>query len=326
MFGSKNRLSSDEIKALKAQVQQDIEFYHKMDNEKSQLEANVAEIRDSRQQVEQEIAQLNDNISGATAYIQENINVEASMIYELENASRQLAVSNEDFVNLKSLINKQYNETAELVDANKHFTTPSKMLQELPAELHEQNAKYTEQLNYMAEYSKQMSVLSLNAAIEAGRMGENGMQFVNSAEAIRNYVANYNVSIEAMRKQMAESEEKIAKMEEQIKHLISLLKDNNVATGKLFKHIGDVENASKKVGFDDYANTLDNARNNLIGIKNIDEELLKTEERNRMQISDMEAEFEAQLKNEDEFLATIHPIFQKASEIAKENAVEVEQL
>ena len=45
-----------------------------------------------------------------------------------------------------------------------------------------------------------------------------------------------------------------------------------------------------------------------------------------MQIADMEAEFEAQLKNEDELLRTIEPFFEKAKDEAEANALEVEQL
>lgn len=115
-------------------------------------------------------------------------------------------------------------------------------------------------------------------------------------------------------------------MEEDIKHLISLLKDNNVATGKLMKHGTTVDSAVKKLQLDECILAIDNSRSNIIGIKNTDEELLKIEERNRMQISDMEAEFEAQLKNEDEFVVAIEPYFHKASSIAKENKLEVEQL
>ena len=199
-----------------------------------------------------------------------------------------------------------------LVDANKHFTSPSKTLQELPGELKIQNKSYSKQLDFMAEYSKQMGVLALNAAIEAGRMGESGMQFVEAAEQIRNYVSNYNNCIEEMRNQITSSAERVAQAEETIKHLISLLKDNNVAAGRLLKNCGEVNKASDKVMYEEYPQRLDALRGEMIGIKNNEEDLLKTEERNRMQIADMEAEFEAQLKNEAELLDVIEPFFEKA--------------
>lgn len=326
MFGNKKRMSSEEIKAMKEQVEKDIVFYHQMADAKAQIDANISEIDDSRRQVEQEIAQVNDNVSYAASHMQDNISTEASMIFELENLAREMKLMNQDNDFLRNLVAKNYEQTAALVDANKHFTSPSKSLQELPGELKLQNKSYKQQMDFMAEYSKQMGVLALNAAIEAGRMGESGMQFVDAAEQIRNYVSNYNNCIEAVRNQIEESEAKLAQAEETIKRLISLLKENNVATGKLLKNCGDVQKAADKVFYGEYPDRVEAVRGELIGVKNSDEELLKTEERNRMQIADMEAEFEAQLKNEDELLRTIEPFFEKAKDEAETNALEVEQL
>ena len=326
MFGNRKRMSADEIKSMKEQVDQDIVFYHQLADAQGQMNANISEIKDSRRQVEQEVSQINDNISYGITHIQDNINAEASMIYELENMSRELKMTSQDFESLKQSIGKNYEETVNVVDANKHFTTPSKMLQDLPGELKEQNKLYSKQIEYMAEYSKQMSVLALNAAIEAGRMGDGAMQFVDAAEQIRNYVSNYNNCIEEVKKNIDEHNERIDRMEEQIKHLITQLKDNNVATGKLLKRCGDIKNASDKISFEEYPDRIEASRNELIGVKNTNEELLKTEERNRMQIGDVEAEFEIQIKNESEYLGAVEPFLEKAKAMADANKLEVEEL
>ena len=97
MFGNKKRMSSEEIKAMKEQVEKDIVFYHQMADAKAQIDANISEIDDSRRQVEQEIAQVNDNVSYAASHMQDNISTEASMIFELENLAKVLLVIyNED--------------------------------------------------------------------------------------------------------------------------------------------------------------------------------------------------------------------------------------
>ena len=92
MFGNKKRMSSEEIKAMKEQVEKDIVFYHQMADAKAQIDANISEIDDSRRQVEQEIAQVNDNVSYAASHMQDNISTEASMIFELENLAKVLLV------------------------------------------------------------------------------------------------------------------------------------------------------------------------------------------------------------------------------------------
>ena len=89
-------------------------------------------------------------------------------------------------------------EMAQLVEENKHFTTPSKFLNEFPVALKAENEKTREELEKMQDCGKQMGVLALNAAIEAGRMGEGGKQFVTAAETIRVSAGTYDELIERL--------------------------------------------------------------------------------------------------------------------------------
>ena len=80
------------------------------------------------------------------------------------------------------------------------------------------------------------------------------------------------------------------------------------------------------MSFEEYPDRIEASRNELIGVKNTNEELLKTEERNRMQIGDVEAEFEIQIKNESEYLGAVEPFLEKAKAMADANKLEVEEL
>ena len=91
-------------------------------------------------------------------------------------------------------------EMAQLVEENKHFTTPSKFLNEFPVALKAENEKTREELEKMQDCGKQMGVLALNAAIEAGRMGEGGKQFVTAAETIRVSAGTYDELIDQAHK------------------------------------------------------------------------------------------------------------------------------
>ena len=88
----------------------------------------------------------------------------------------------------------------------------------------------------MKEQNKQMSVLSLNAAIEAGMLGEQGKLFVEAAESIREASVSYDSAIDAVKQELSEAKAEISALKEQVSHLVGLLKDNNVATTKLMKH------------------------------------------------------------------------------------------
>ena len=80
-----------------------------------------------------------------------------------------------------------------------------------------------------------MGVLALNAAIEAGRMGDGGKQFVTAAETIRVSAGTYDELIDQAHKRLADSDERIAELEEQVHRMVTLLKENNVAMTKLMK-------------------------------------------------------------------------------------------
>lgn len=83
--------------------------------------------------------------------------------------------------------------------------------------------KIAEELSRMEDLGRQMGVISLNAAIEAGRMGESGRKFVGAAEEIRVYAGKYQSmaeglkkQTEGLKKQLSEAQEKIAAFSEQL--------------------------------------------------------------------------------------------------------------
>lgn len=119
----------------------------------------------------------------------------------------------------------------------------------------------------MQECGKQMGVLALNAAIEAGRLGESGKQFVTAAEDIRSYAANYDAVIEESRVQLKDSEKRIAELEEQMHHLISLLKENNIATARLMKSCSDVTRQADATGEIKLSGQLGGIVNELISLR-----------------------------------------------------------
>ena len=211
-------------------------------------------------------------------------------------------------------IRKGNEEALKLVDNNKHFTSPSKYLSELPSTFREANQKYSGHIGKMSEYCKQMGVLALNSAIEAGRLGDSGKVFVNSCEVIRTYATNYENEIALMKEEISASNEKIAYLEEQVRHLVGLLKENNVATAKLMKQCGETSDfaGELKLGID--FDSITELKTNVIDLKNAEEEILKSGERNRMQLEDMFAEIETQQKNQEEILKSVLPVLNTKEE------------
>lgn len=313
MFG-KNKVSQEDIERLKRTVEIDDQFFADTGSKGEMFHATMAEIKESHRQVEADVAQVKDNVQNAAALAAGNVEIEAGLGRAIGECRDAMLVQEEKQKKLVLDVHQLYEDSTKLVDDNKHFTTPSKYLSEFPGTLKSANQQFSEKLDRMQEYGKQMGVLALNAAIEAGRLGESGKQFVTAAEDIRSYAANYDAIIAESRTQLAESKQQIAELEEQMHHLIGLLKENNIATARLMKSCAEVTRGADAVNEASLSETLSSVVNDIVGLRNADEEIVKSEERNRMQLEDLAEEFHSQQKNQQEIGQMVDPLYRHVIE------------
>lgn len=313
MFG-KNKVSQEDIERLKRTVEIDDQFFADTGSKGEMFHATMAEIKESHRQVEADVAQVKDNVQNAAALAAGNVEIEAGLGRAIGECRDAMLVQEEKQKKLVLDVHQLYEDSTKLVDDNKHFTTPSKYLSEFPGTLKSDNQQFAEKLDRMQEYGKQMGVLALNAAIEAGRLGESGKQFVTAAEDIRSYAANYDAIIAESRTQLAESKQQIAELEEQMHHLIGLLKENNIATARLMKSCAEVTRGADAVNEAALSEALSSVVNDIVGLRNADEEIVKSEERNRMQLEDLAEEFHSQQKNQQEIGQMVDPLYRHVIE------------
>lgn len=308
MFG-RNKANQQELEKLKQTLQMDDAFFESVGEKKDMYAATASEMEESRRQAAVGIEQIRQNITNASELAAGNVEVELA----LTASFRDLAEKAEGIENTHGEVTEHFRDilekTTELVDANKHFTSPSKYLNEVPAKMRARNKDTGRQLDQMEEFGKQMGVLALDAAIEAGRLGESGKQFVASAEAIRSYAANYDEVIAKARKELSDAEEEVQRLEEEVRRLVSLLKDNNIATTKLMKSCGDVVREAEKAGEASIDEDLEMLINQVTILRNADDEIVKSEERNRMQLEDLTEELDSQAKNQKELAQMADPFF-----------------
>ena len=301
MFGSKNKMTSEQVQEMKDRLESDKQYIHDVAKSAEALETSMAEIKESCGRTAEYANQVSENVISTAESAKSNIEVEAALIHSIDEYDGAVSKTKTDMDTLAGMIKVQNEEAMQLVDSNKHFTSPSKYLSEVPAALRETSQKYS-------GYIGKMGVLALNSAIEAGRLGESGKAFVNSCEVIRTYATNYETEIGLMKEELSQANERAAYMEEQIRHLVSLLKENNIATAKLMKQCGETNELAARLnpGIDN--EVLTEFKKNVIDLKNAEEEILKSEERNRMQLEDMFTEIETQQKNQEEIVGQVLPI------------------
>lgn len=308
MFG-RNKISQEEIERLKNKINIDNAFFTEIEDQKDMFDASVAELAESYRQVAADVTQISENMNNAITLASGNAEIENNLgvivndyRQRVQEKELQQQAADEGFHQL-------LDATTRLVDANKHFTTPSKYISEFPSNYKAQNQSYRENLDQMEEFGKQMGVLSLQAAIEAGRLGEDGRQFVEAAEDIRTYAANYDKVIAQTREQLQQSDDRLTELEKQVHHLITLLKENNIATAKLMKLCQDAVNKADALSQNPLMDDFIEIQNKMSTLRNADEEIVKSEERNRMQVDDLNEEFLAQQKNQKEIFRMIDPLY-----------------
>lgn len=308
MFG-RNKISQEEIERLKNKINIDNAFFAEMEDQKDMFDASVAELAESYRQVVADVTQISENMNNAITLASGNAEIENNLgvivndyRQRVQEKELQQQAADEGFHQL-------LDATTRLVDANKHFTTPSKYISEFPSNYKAQNQSCRENLDQMEEFGKQMGVLSLQAAIEAGRLGEDGRQFVEAAEDIRTYAANYDKVIAQTREQLQQSDDRLNELEKQVHHLITLMKENNIATAKLMKLCQDAVNKADALSQNPLMDDFIEIQNQMSTLRNADEEIVKSEERNRMQVDDLNEEFLAQQKNQKEIFRMIDPLY-----------------
>jgi len=160
---------------------------------------------------------------------------------EFTNVRTMLQEDETERNKIKESVHKQVEQADTAVDKYKQCTELAEQIQKAREGLADNVGHMQNQLKQMAGLSKDMSVLSLNCAIEAGRMGESGRSFIAAAEDVRQMSCAYEQAAQSAAEQLAELERKIQEMEKQALGLAKGLSDGQSSITRLSKSILDQE-------------------------------------------------------------------------------------
>lgn len=285
MFGNKkSKLIEEQNRALLAQMAEKREAF----------DADFAQVEEAGKRVHTDICQVMENSSELAEHAMCNIEEESKLIHSIDELSAELQKAATEHETLRVMIEKQLEATIALVEENKHYTTPAKYLTEATGTMRSVDKNYVSRLEEMEEDGRKMGVLALNAAIEAGRMGESGKQFVAAAEEIRQNALDFEKKAVTMREEILASQEKITELEEVISHLMSLIKESNMGTTRLLKKSQEADKAMEASIMRNYAEDMIQLRDKVIGLRNLDEEIAKCGERNKLQLADIQEDITSQ--------------------------------
>ena len=304
MFGNKKNKIEEQIRDVFSQITEQRETF----------EQGVTQIEEGEKRIFSDVCQVLENTNELANHAMLNIEEESALIHSIDDFSRDLRIAAEEYTQVTDLVRQEMEAITELVEANKHFTSPSKYLTEAPATLKQANESYKEQLDQMAEYGRQMGVMALNAAIEAGRMGEPAKQFVSVSEEIRQTAFVYEKAAVSMKEELIASQAKVSELEDTIHRLIGLLKDSNMGTARLLKKCQETNNVIKNASMRDFSDDMILMRDKVVAMRNLDEEVAKCAERNQIQLCDIQDEVQVQKQSVVELESDLSHLFDTAQE------------
>ncbi|MBO5097055.1 MAG: hypothetical protein J6B96_01925 [Agathobacter sp.] len=286
MFGNKKKILEEQNRNLLAQLSEKRESF----------ETGVTELEETGKRIHTDLCQVMENSEHLVEHAMVNIEEESKLMFYIDDFAKDLKNAVDNYEALRILIEKQLEATTSLVEENKHVTTPAKYLQETPASMKAEAESYQKRLEEMEEDGRKMGVLALNAAIEAGRMGETSKQFVSAAEEIRQTALSFEKRAATMREELAEANGRIAELEEVIARLLSLTKESNMGVTRLLKKNQEISQAVVYSGMRDFSNDMIELRDKIVGLRNLDEEIAKCGERDKIQLSDVQEDVANQKK------------------------------
>lgn len=304
MFGNKKNKIEEQIN----------EIFSGIKEQRTGFETRVSQIESSEKSLHNDVCQIMGNANNLVNHAMLNVDEEAALIHTIDDFSRELSTAVAEYSALTEMVSKQLQSVMDLVEENKHYTSPAKYLTEAPASLKQSCESYEGQLDEMAEKGRKMGVMALNAAIEAGRMGDSAKQFVAASEEIRQAALGYEKAALSMKEEIISQKVRINELEEMIHHMVALTKESNMGAARLLKKSQETQNFVNQSKMRDFSEDMILIRDKVVGMRNLDEEIAKCGERNKLALSDVSEELLNQKNRVVELESDLSYLFDAAEE------------
>lgn len=176
----------------------------------------------------------------------ESVKAMEQLAMELTSMRGQLEDEEQDKKKLRDAADRQKQQMDAVAEDCRRLAEPVKALQEIKNGMKADAEMICAQVSQMSDYAKQMTVTSLNCAIEAGRMGDTGKKFVEASEDVRLLSSAYERAASTAGRKMDDIQKRISQIEEQTAAMAKACKDNNLSVSRLFKNITEQDEICTK--------------------------------------------------------------------------------
>ena len=287
MFGNKkNKKKEEQNKAILTQYTEKRESF----------EADVTHLKEAGKRIHEDVSQVVENTNHLVEHASINIEEEVKLVHIMDDFAKDVKVAMKEYELLRNMVSSQMEATTALVEENKHYTSPAKYLSETPGTMRTAATAYVEKLKELEEDSRKISSLARSNMMEARDKGETAKAFFVASEAMEQAAMEMETKAGSIREELEQSQARIAELEEIVGRLVALMKDNNIGTTRLLKKCQEANKAIEASSMRDFSLDVDEMRDKVVGLRNLDEEIAKCGERNKLQLGDIQEDFASQKK------------------------------
>lgn len=313
MFGNKTRALRAENQRMDNDLRSAGDLFARIADQDERLQGYYADMQESRAQLEKGRQQLVQNSDTAAALIAENVGYMGQMGTALGLFGQQLlAVANAQKEALEG-INNQKAVLGALEEGIMQGTAAETPRNE-EEEAEEDDTIRQEILETMSGLGKEMGVLALNAAIEAGRMGEEGRQFMTAAEQVRVHAGEYDKAALQIKEIMERDKKRIAELEKQVDRMQCCLSESKTSVSALQERQENARKAVSRISVEALMEQLTGMKETLQNVTDHDQQIAKIGERNQIQLADMEEEAKVYLDLQEEAAGQMRPLIDEAAD------------
>ncbi len=244
MFGKGKKQEELEQELLSKQAEADkylrklSEVTEKMRLVQKETEEGIVAMEGGQSELDSQMAKLTETVSTAASEAKRQNKRNRELQKQIGALADRADKSEGAYQRSIEGIYRREKELLEMIEQGRKLTSPEEVLELAATGMRQEMEEMVKRISEMGEMERQMGILSLNAAIEAGRLGEEGVEFVKAAEEVRDLSGKYHQSASFMAEKMQKMEERLKEAETQVLYLTQIWNDHNTRLEKAAEGFG----------------------------------------------------------------------------------------
>lgn len=226
------------------------EMESKMQTVSQETEKIYQDMKDNQEELDEQLKKVKESVKAVAEETKKQKESSRELRSQAGKLMREAEKTESTCKRAVAKIRGQGQNIAEMIGQTGNVISPSQIMHPVAEDMRHEIEEMKKRITGLKALGKQMEIQSLNAAIEAGRMGEDSRKFVEAAENVRGIAEKYGQTSSYLTARVEGLENRLVTAEEQIEHLTRLLMEQNMRLERtaedLESHIKNLEQADIK--------------------------------------------------------------------------------